>query len=1149
MNLNIQNFSVGFQNIHGLHGPLGCKTRDLEKELKNDIEIWCEIWGCECKLEFDDYSFEIMEPQKHLGITKGRKSGGFVILAKHYMEKMFKIIKKSNNFVWIEISKNVIKNAKENLFIVATYVNDITSTYYNEEIFEELENDIHNFSNDSTPILVMGDFNGRTGLLRDIFEEDKAFFPGPQLKTKFEDIPIRKNCDRIENSHGKKIINFCKTLDFMILNGRTPGDPFGNFTHLNFNNGPSTIDYALCNEKCFSFIDNFLVLPMNELSDHSKIVTVFKDGMNEKRDPENDTYAWKPRGALFKWDKKRKNNFVNKLKNSLKEIGDIQQRIDAGLVHSTGKQIQQLFIKTATAILQEKNKKVSKNWKKRKKSKKWFDNECRDFQKVVRKLGKEKHATPNSNLLLEKYHLKLKEFKKTCKSKKHFFFRESLNEIESALSDSKLFWEKWKKFGEYERTEKETKIPGEKLYSYFSNLHNETSQDNVIGLEPLHIEFRSKEKLNKPFSKKEFKNVIETLKTGKSEGYDSICNEMIISSPDVILELLNNFMNICLEKSMVPDSWIFELISLIHKKGNQTDLGNYRGICVSSALLKILCSLLNNRIQLFCTENGLINKNQIGFQKNCRTTDHIFTLKTLVKKYVTIGEEKLFTCFVDFQKAFDSVWHKGLFHKLYNNGISGKSLSLIFNLYSKTQCAIKGNNGITDFFRYSKGVRQGCPLSPILFNLYVNDLFNIIDQNSTPDVYLKESNKINALMYADDLVLISRSKEGLQRQIDALQEYCQKWKLDINIKKTKTMIFNRGNKIIKADFNVAGVKIENVKSFTYLGFTISAKNCSFQSVMDDLSVKANKAIFALKNKIKLSRLPVKLAIKIFKSQIVPILLYGSEVWGPYMNLDYCTWDKTATERVQTQFLKRVLGCNLQTSNNMARADTGCRPLITIIIQRFISYFKSVQNRKSNLCYDAFIFETENSVSPNFGKFAENFNLDITNLTSISKEKIHKICVGSYDRFWKTTISESSKAYSFNKFKTNIALEPYLDLHLNLKYQIAISRFRLCNHTLMIEKGRHHKPKKIDKKERKCYFCKNKIENEEHFMIECPLYAPLRIIFENICSDMYPRYNNLTGEQKFIFVMSNENEKIIRALGKYISESFILRDKMTNYFSF
>ena len=143
--------------------------------------------------------------------------------------------------------------------------------------------------------------------------------------------------------------------------------------------------------------------------------------------------------------------------------------------------------------------------------------------------------------------------------------------------------------------------------------------------------------------------------------------------------------------------------------------------------------------------------------------------------------------------------------------------------------------------------------------------------------FLIKNNKINALMYADDLVLISESKDGLQRQIDSLCEYCQKWKLKINTKKSKTMVFNRDNRIIKANFNVGDIPIENVKAFVYLGFTLSAKNCSFQVNIDDLSIKANRAIFSIRSKIKLSKLPINLAIKIFHSQVEPILLYGSEV--------------------------------------------------------------------------------------------------------------------------------------------------------------------------------------------------------------------------------------------------------------------------------
>ena len=87
-------------------------------------------------------------------------------------------------------------------------------------------------------------------------------------------------------------------------------------------------------------------------------------------------------------------------------------------------------------------------------------------------------------------------------------------------------------------------------------------------------------------------------------------------------------------------------------------------------------------------------------------------------------------------------------------------------------------------------------------------------------------------------------------------------------------------------FNVGGTSIENVKSFTYLGFTISAKNCSFQSTLNDLSIKANRAVFAIKNNMKISQLPLRLAKKIYQSQIAPILLYGSQIWGPYKGAVY-----------------------------------------------------------------------------------------------------------------------------------------------------------------------------------------------------------------------------------------------------------------------
>ena len=106
---------------------------------------------------------------------------------------------------------------------------------------------------------------------------------------------------------------------------------------------------------------------------------------------------------------------------------------------------------------------------------------------------------------------------------------------------------------------------------------------------------------------------------------------------------------------------------------------------------------------------------------------------------------------------------------------------------------------------------------------------------------------------------------------------------------------------------------------------------------------------------------------------------------------------------------------------------------------------------------------------------------------IPHKNIVKICHYEYDRFWSESISASSKAISFNKYKSSIHLEPYL-FNLNPRYRIALTRFRLSNHLLWIEKGRHMKPI-LDKKMRLCDLCKTEIEDESHFLLFCPLYSP------------------------------------------------------------
>ena len=89
---------------------------------------------------------------------------------------------------------------------------------------------------------------------------------------------------------------------------------------------------------------------------------------------------------------------------------------------------------------------------------------------------------------------------------------------------------------------------------------------------------------------------------------------------------------------------------------------------------------------------------------------------------------KVFACFIDLRKAYDSIHHEALFYKLNKNGINGSFLTLIKDLYAKTKCAVKINGKRTDFFNYSKGVRQGCPLSPLLFNIFINGIVKCLNK-------------------------------------------------------------------------------------------------------------------------------------------------------------------------------------------------------------------------------------------------------------------------------------------------------------------------------------------------------------------------------------------------------------------------------------
>ena len=172
---------------------------------------------------------------------------------------------------------------------------------------------------------------------------------------------------------------------------------------------------------------------------------------------------------------------------------------------------------------------------------------------------------------------------------------------------------------------------------------------------------------------------------------------------------------------MIPE-WVVGLIVPIHKSGSKADPSNYRGISLLSCFGKFFFSILNNRLMHFTTENNIVYKRQLGFMPGYRTTDAHIIMHNLIRETCHNKNSRIYSCFIDFSKAFDTIPHDLLSKKLLKFNITEKMFNIIKSIYSIDKVCIKIDNKITKTSKINQGVRQGCVLSPLLFNIFLSDL-------------------------------------------------------------------------------------------------------------------------------------------------------------------------------------------------------------------------------------------------------------------------------------------------------------------------------------------------------------------------------------------------------------------------------------------
>jgi len=176
------------------------------------------------------------------------------------------------------------------------------------------------------------------------------------------------------------------------------------------------------------------------------------------------------------------------------------------------------------------------------------------------------------------------------------------------------------------------------------------------------------------------------------------------------------------------------------------DPQNYRPITILSCLGKLFTSILNERLTNFSNIYGITNQNQAGFRKTFSTVDHIFSLYYLIN-LMKKQKHTFFVGFIDFSRCFDSIPRVELFTKLLNNGVNGKFIAVIRNMYNSIKTCINLKGNIPAFYSPKCGILQGESLSPMLFSFYLNDLQDYLTRAGNTGIDISCFQKLCNIIY------------------------------------------------------------------------------------------------------------------------------------------------------------------------------------------------------------------------------------------------------------------------------------------------------------------------------------------------------------------------------------------------------------------
>ncbi|CAF4622203.1 unnamed protein product, partial [Rotaria socialis] len=343
----------------------------------------------------------------------------------------------------------------------------------------------------------------------------------------------------------------------------------------------------------------------------------------------------------------------------------------------------------------------------------------------------------------------------------------------------------------------------------------------------------------------EITRIIKTLKPKKSAGLDSVSNFIIKKLPPSYIECLAKCFNTWLNDCRYPDDWkIAKIITLNKLKSGIPKCEQTRPISLLATHSKLFEKVLLLRIRQWAETNRLVPPEQSGFRPKCLLPTRVLSIYQEVKNNMAANIPTL-ALYVDYQKAYDRVWHAALLCKLEKMGMPFNLLKMTNSWLEERKAYVEYGEKTSKIFNINIGLPQGSSLSPYLFIVFHSDLTNYLGAHSCH-------------LFADDLCVLIKPPimKKLGSMIDYLEKegtrvcnqvfmYSKKWKQPLNVSKTVIQLFHTQVKRPIVNVTIDGNKIELVKEFKYLGFTWTDK-LSLKPTVDKIIGNIQRSLGKLK---------------------------------------------------------------------------------------------------------------------------------------------------------------------------------------------------------------------------------------------------------------------------------------------------------------